>query len=652
MKKTIYIFVLIAYLLSGCDYLDVVPENDIETIETIFEERENAEKWLKTCHLEIIKRITSVKECPAFVGADEVVAIDYGRYISRAENNHELGFLIGDGLQSTLKPYGDVWSSDSFYGSIRYCNIFLENIGRVYNLLDGELELWTAEAKALKAHYYFELLRRYGPFILSDEVVPVTAETETMRLPRSPIDDCVKAIVDLLDEAIKDLPSTKVKDRKRIAYHNKESAATIKALTLLYAASPLFNGNTMLANFKNKNGVNLFPPYDKEKWKIAAEAADEAIRLCESAGLQLTAGNSNLPSKLLNTMKDIENTTLAYNFVNKEAILMFVEQVYLHYWYPYTLPRFRDNQEGIYLDRTLNGVYGPSLKIVEMYYTDHGLPLEEDRQWMPEKYTLGRETDDRYKNVIPLNSPTVLSLHLRREPRFYAHIAADRTLWYRNQFKKEEAYEATRVDAYQPELFGSHYTYYNDQAPQNPTGYWIKKHSDSEVPFRDYTTGVSYKGEAPVIIFRLAELYLASSEAWNEYLDKPDQRVYEPLNKIRKRAGILNVQDAWSAYAKNPDKILTQKGMRDVIRQEWNIEFMFEGRRFYNLRRWMTAHEELNEAQYGWNILGRDAQSFYNNFEGPIPVWKRRKFISPRDYFFPIRSEEIMVSGCVQNPGW
>ncbi len=92
--------------------------------------------------------------------------------------------------------------------------------------------------------------------------------------------------------------------------------------------------------------------------------------------------------------------------------------------------------------------------------------------------------------------------------------------------------------------------------------------------------------------------------------------------------------------------------MRGIIHDEWNIEFMFEGRRFYNLRRWMTAPEELNTPLYGWNILGDTEERFFNNFVEPVPVWKKRGFSVPRDYFFPIGSEEVMITGCKQNPGW
>lgn len=143
-----------------------------------------------------------------------------------------------------------------------------------------------------------------------------------------------------------------------------------------------------------------------------------------------------------------------------------------------------------------------------------------------------------------------------------------------------------------------------------------------------------------------------SAEAWNEYLDKPNQHVYDMIDVVRKRAGIPDVVTSWTSYAKHPDKVKTTDGMREIIHREWNIEFAFEGRRFWNLRRWMEAETTLNEPQRGWNILGKSDQAFYNNYQGPIVVWKKRKFDARRDYFWPIRAEEILVSGVKQNPGW
>lgn len=45
------ILFITSVFLIGCEgYLDVVPENDIETIETNFEKKEDALEWLKTCY--------------------------------------------------------------------------------------------------------------------------------------------------------------------------------------------------------------------------------------------------------------------------------------------------------------------------------------------------------------------------------------------------------------------------------------------------------------------------------------------------------------------------------------------------------------------------------------------------------------------------
>lgn len=154
-------------------------------------------------------------------------------------------------------------------------------------------------------------------------------------------------------------------------------------------------------------------------------------------------------------------------------------------------------------------------------------------------------------------------------------------------------------------------------------------------------------------VLRLSEVYLMQAEAWNEYLESPDEEhVYKPLDKVRVRAGILPVQEAWKNYSLNPGKVDTKEGMRDIIRQEYNIEFAFEGHRYWNIRRWMTAQQEMNGKAYGWNILGTTASTFYNNENGPVEVGRSYKFIAPRDYFTPFKAEEILISGMKQNPGW
>ncbi|MFR5658290.1 MAG: hypothetical protein ACLUDU_10045, partial [Butyricimonas faecihominis] len=90
-------------------------------------------------------------------GTDEIVTGQYVRQTYPLSNVYCWdGLFIGDGLQMSQSPYGDIWQTSQFYTAIRYCNIFFEQIEKVYNMKQEEKDLWVAELKALKAHYYFE----------------------------------------------------------------------------------------------------------------------------------------------------------------------------------------------------------------------------------------------------------------------------------------------------------------------------------------------------------------------------------------------------------------------------------------------------------------------------------------------------------------
>ena len=655
MKKLLYIACLFILPWYGCkDYLDIVPEGDVETIETIFEQRNQVLDWVETCY-SWIPSLANIPQNVGLTGADELVANDYLRLYVRYPFT---SLYIGDGVQSASQPYGGRWENTSFYAAIRYCNTLFEHIGKTRNMQEEEKAQWVAEVKAVKAFYYFELIRMYGPIILVPQNIDVMASTESMKLPRSHVDTCFKEVVRLLDEAIPVLYTYRQKELSRRGYFTKEAALALKAKALVYQASPLFNGNEYYANFVNKNGEPLFSKEkDKDKWLRAAEACDEAVRVCEQFGWALKQGCSSKETDLLNVMADVESSVLMDSYDNVGEIIFQTkypntDMYYENHLYTYILPRLETNWN--HWNEKLLGCLSPTLKMVEMYYTENGLPIDMDKNWsFVDRYQMGRETDmTTYAKVIP-EGTDVLNLHLRREPRFYACIAADRTYWQRGGGKVNpwDVDNNLLVKAYRGEDFGSVYSSRVTQAAQNQSGYWLKKHTYSDIQTNQYPTNISTKSDLPFPLLRLAELYLMQAEAWNEYLETPDDRVYKPLNKVRERAGIPDVQDAWRDHGKNPDMVTTQAGMREIIRRETNIELAFEGHRFWNLRRWKIAHEELNEPLYGWNVLGEDAETFYN-YGKPVNVWSKRNFSTPKDYLFPIRSEEVQVSGVVQNPGW
>lgn len=658
MKRIISIAFLSAFLWTGCDYLDIVPENDVKSIETVFEQRAQVDNWVATCYRNMAG-MADLTSNVAITGADELVGNDIHRQGGGFTAPPIYGFQIGDGLQSALNPISNTWTNTSYYSTIQYCNTFFEHIGNTLNMEQKEKDLWTAEVKAVKAFLYFQQVRKYGPIILLPQTIGVEKSVEEMKLPRSHVDTCFNEIVRLLDEAIKVLPLREEKTAVRQGYFYKESALALKAMVLVYQASPLFNGNPTYASFRNRTGEPLFSmSVDKEKWRRAAEACDEAIRVCRDAGWDLVEGNTGEASPLLNTLKDIEQSVQAPGSKSKEIVFQAKRQYStMASWmfiFNHTLPAILNppTSNDKVNKAPSDGSMSPSMKMVEMYYTENGLPIDMDKDWNYDKrYEMGEESGAKYDRIIPKGT-RVLNLHLKREPRFYASILGDRMYWRGRILDKPAEIQTPRViEARKGEYFGTDLSYRNTRANQNLTGYWLIKHVYTDLVVDNYLNNVNAKGDLPFPLIRMAQLYLMSSEAWNEYLDVPDDQVYAGIDRVRTRAGIPDVRKAWSEHSFQPDFATTKIGMREIIRRETNIELAFEGQRFWNLRRWLAA-DELNEPQMGWNIVADSEAAFYNDYKGPVPVWSLRGFIAPRDYLFPINSQEVMVSGFVQNPGW
>ena len=639
-KYFISVIIIVALSFMACgDYLDQVPEKDVETFESIFERRASADIWL-TQATEFMAGVSfsGFGSNAGVVGADEFVT---GNYIR--DNNTAKLFNIADGLQMSQDPLGNIWTTT--YYSIRMLNTFISNIDNVYDLTAAEKRNWKAEAIAVKAFYYFELVRRYGPIVLVPKNIDVNADLAEMQIPRSHVDTCFNEIVRLLDEAIPDLLYGKERLISHKLFLSKEGAMALKARVLLYQASPLFNGNAFYSDFKNKNGELLFnSTYDRNKWLLAAEAADKAAEMCEDGGRALVSGATGKKTDLLNKMADIENMSFS-RFNNSEYLL---EWKYPSTFYQFILPRLVGDDDNF--DSQALGCLSPSMKMVEMYYTANGLPIDADITWnYSNRYKLASESSPVYEGVVPMNID-VVNLHLRREPRFYACIAGDRMYWQRGTNTADKDYNFLVKAHKGEEPWGTQYDFIVSNSWQNINGYWLKKHLFSWFNTLGYANNL--QGNETAAIIRLAEVYLMQAEAWNEYLEQPDSRVYDPLDKVRERAGVLPVREAWGSYSNNPVKVTTKVGMRDIIHQEYGIEFAFEGHRYWDIRRWLTAHQTMNEKQYGWNVIGTTDQAFYNYETGPVVVYSSNKFIAPRDYLDPFDAEEILISGMVQNPGW
>ena len=119
------------------------------------------------------------------------------------------------------------------------------------------------------------------------------------------------------------------------------------------------------------------------------------------------------------------------------------------------------------------------------------------------------------------------------------------------------------------------------------------------------------------------------------------------INLVRERAGLQTVEDAWTAHSTNPTKFQSKEGLREIIHQERAIELMFEGQRYWDLKRWKKAHIALNQPIKAWDITQKSAVGYYSEI-----LLANQRF-KMRDYLWPVELGEIQTNkNLVQSPGW
>jgi hypothetical protein len=172
-----------------------------------------------------------------------------------------------------------------YYAGIRKANTFINNIDIVplmktfNNKVAINIPLnraWKAEARFLRAYFYFELVKRYGGVpLVSDKPYSLGDDLE---LPRNSFGQCVDYIVSELDaikDSLRSLPIENVTTDGHVI--TGEAAMALKCRVLLYAASPLFNQLPLSTEKESQKPLVGYETYDAERWKKAADAAKEFI---------------------------------------------------------------------------------------------------------------------------------------------------------------------------------------------------------------------------------------------------------------------------------------------------------------------------------------------------------------------------------------
>jgi len=622
-KKHLLYF-LFAGTLTSCNYLDVTPDN-IPTLDYAFRTPLTAEKYLFTCYSHLPGFADPYSGNPAIAGADEMWFNSYYEYNS---------FAIARGLQNVQDPIIDYWQGGrgghNIFHGIRDCNIFLDNIHRVPSMSDYDKARMSAEAKFLKAYYHFWLMRMYGPIPIMHESPPISVSVEEVKaVTREPIDKVVDYIVDLLDEAITDLPDRVAFDVEELGRITKPIALAIKAQVLVTAASPLFNGNMDFPQYRNSRGELLFNSQsDAQKWVRAADACREAIDLCHDLGMQLHyIGNTGyVISDTTQTELDLRtamtqrwNSEIIWGSTNSTAGSIQTA----------AYPRLFPGNATYY-----GGYLSVPFSIVDLFYSENGVPIDEDNTWdYANRYSL--KTAERIDKNYIKEGYTTVSLHFDREPRFYAYLGFDGGRWYGHGLltDNENHYVEGRLGG---AASGHAYSY-------SVTGYLPKK----VVNYLNAAQPAQWTVQRyPWPIMRLADLYLLYAEALNE-ASGPSPELFYYLDLIRTRAGLPSIEESWTNYSNQPNKYTTKQGLRDIIRRERTIELLFEGSRFWDLRRWKTAPQVLNNPIVGWDTQQEAPETYYR----PVTIFNQT--FSLKDYFWPVQESEMLKNkGLIQSPGW
>jgi len=502
----------------------------------------------------------------------------------------------------------------NYYRGIQAASTFMANVTRCTDCNIGGIDIvnrYFNEARALRAIYYYHLIRQYGPVVLlGNEPIQSDAPLQAISKPRNSMDECVDYVVSELTAAAAGLPATP-QANEDFGHITASVADAYKIKTLLTAARPLFNGNADYAGLRNPDGKQLInQTYSAAKWTRLATAAKAFLdnpNYSSYALYNVSVTPSGLPNTAFNRAF-IATRDVFLNGWNSEIIFGRGGDVT---FYQYSLA---PNHNGASGGDKGGSFLSPSQQLVDAFFTSNGLPIESDPT-----YTANGTSSYQAPDPNDQNTPRAISnMFVNREPRFYSSITYSGRKWINPQSNIITDF-TNSGNAGKGAIANNDYT---------KTGYTSRKH----LTVAGWTTG------RPIFtVIRLAEIYLDYIEALQETNPSdPDILIY--LNRIRTRAGI-------APYGSGAGAIAIPANMREAIRRERRVELAFELDRYFYTREWKIA--ETTDTQIRGLNITQNAPAFFT------PVVVENRVFQKKHYLWPIPNGEIQkVPVIVQNTGW
>lgn len=165
------------------------------------------------------------------------------------------------------------------YEGISRTNVILQNVDNI-DMSDELKERYRAEAKFMRALYYFVLLDFYGGVPIYDETLIVAEEFNEMLLPRNSADEVRAFIIKDLDVAIAHLPA----EWNQASLGRATSGAAIALKGKVYLYNKQFNeAATCFENVVNSGKYALYPDYE-DLFKPGGDESSEMIFAMQGMG--------------------------------------------------------------------------------------------------------------------------------------------------------------------------------------------------------------------------------------------------------------------------------------------------------------------------------------------------------------------------------
>lgn len=563
----------------------------------------------------------------------------------------------GSSSQYDLNQWGN------YYKIIRKCNSILQNLDRPDDLANTDRLRIEGYTRFLRAYAYYNILVDYGPpILLGDEVINTNEPLEYYDRPRATYDEAMEYTCGEFEKAAQLLPTeVSILDFGR---PTRGAALALVARLRLIHASPLFNGGPVASAYfgswtRSTDGEHyVSQQYDEGRWAVAAAAARRVIDLGEYRLYTVPADVKTpaLPEGITSD-PDFYNT-----FPNGAAGIdpfKSYSDIFTGEAVAAINPELIWGRNTDYINEYISkGSFPPSLggwgrfcvtqKVVDAYLMDDGRTTEEaanDGYYSETGFT----TEPRFFSGYPLNSG-VYNMYANREMRFYASVGFNEAVW--------QALSSTETNNYTAKY------YYQDAdgrggvsatSPNYPiTGYVIKKFNH---PMDAWVgTGARHIRKAYPII-RYAEILLSYAEALNNLqsnhtvelggqqytVSRDAEEIKKAFNLVRYRAGLPGLTNGQIASV---DEVQKQ------IERERMVEFLWENRRFYDVRRWGIYEQSEREPIRGMNPDGATKDSYYKRVIPGTSSFLTRE-VNKKLVWVPIpRAEMRRLPSLDQNPGY